>query len=364
MEDTLLDILDKSVKYLSNKGVDNSRFIVEKIFCNILNINRIELYTEFERLLTDNEKKALREAIIKYDEIKEKKYEPNTVKEYYEKAKLYLDKKNIPESNILCNIIFSKLLNVDMAMLFSKYNNILEENDKIELKNILKKLVEKRIPIQYIFNEQNFYGYNFYVDKNVLIPRMDTESIVEKALELISNIENPIVLDIGTGSGAIAITVGLKNNESKILGVDISENALKVAKKNSEILKCKNVKFIYSDIFSNVLFKDFDLIVSNPPYISRDEIEYMGEDVILNEPESALFAENNGLYFYEKISSQAKEYMKNGGYILFEVGFKQGEKVKEIMEFYGFKDVEIGKDLTGNNRFVYGVKKEVNDESK
>ena len=131
-----------------------------------------------------------------------------------------------------------------MAMLFSKYNNILEENVKIELKNILKKIVEKRIPIQYIFNEQNFYGYNFYVDKNVLIPRLDTESVVEKALELISDIENPIVLDIGTGSGAIAITISLENKESKILGVDISENALKIAKKNSELLNSKNVKFI------------------------------------------------------------------------------------------------------------------------
>ena len=181
---------------------------------------------------------------------------------------------------------------------------------------------------------------------------------------MISDIENPIVLDIGTGSGAIAITISLENKESKRLGVDISENALKIAKKNSELLNSKNVKFMYSDVFSNVLFKDFDLIVSNPPYISRDEIEYMGEDVILNEPESALFAENDGLYFYEKISSEAKEYIKNGGYILFEVGFKQGEKVKEILEFYGFKNVKIGKDLTGNNRFVYGVKREVNDESK
>ena len=364
MEDTLLNILDKSVKYLSNKGIENPRFVVEKIFCTVLNINRIELYTQFERLLSENEKKILRESIIKYDEGEEVKIELNTVKYYYEKTKKYLDKKNIPESNILCNIIFSKLLNVDMAMLFSKYNNIVDESIIDKLKSILKKIVEKRIPIQYIFNEQNFYGYNFYVDKNVLIPRMDTETVVEKALELISNIEKPLVLDIGTGSGAIAITIGLENKEGKILAVDISENALKVAKKNSELLEVENVKFIHSDIFDNVEFKNFDLIVSNPPYISRDEMEYMGEDVILNEPENALFAENDGLYFYEKISSQAKEYMKNGAYILFEVGFKQGEKVKEIMEFYGFKDVEIGKDLTGNNRFVYGMKKEVEHESK
>ena len=127
MEDTLLNILDKSVKYLSNKGIENPRFVVEKIFCTVLNINRIELYTQFERLLSENEKKILRESIIKYDEGEEVKIELNTVKYYYEKTKKYLDKKNIPESNILCNIIFSKLLNVDMAMLFSKYNNILDE---------------------------------------------------------------------------------------------------------------------------------------------------------------------------------------------------------------------------------------------
>ena len=363
MEDNLIDIVNKSIEYLKKNKINNPRLIVESIITDVLKINKLDIYTNYDRKLNDLEKNEIRKKLKEYNgenlEIK-----PNTVKEYFEKTKIYLDKKGIPESNMITNIIFSKVLDTDMSLLFTKYSSIVNEEVKEKIKSILKKLVELRLPIQYIFNEQIFYGHTFYVDKNVLIPRLDTETVVEKALELILRKNNPIVLDIGTGSGAIAVTIGLENNESKILGVDISENALKVAKKNSEILKCKNVKFIYSDIFSNVLFKDFDLIVSNPPYISRDEIEYMGEDVILNEPESALFAENNGLYFYEKISSQAKEYMKNGGYILFEVGFKQGEKVKEIMEFYGFKDVEIGKDLTGNNRFVYGVKKEVNDESK
>ncbi|WP_156299442.1 peptide chain release factor N(5)-glutamine methyltransferase [Streptobacillus canis] len=357
MQDTLLSLLNKSVKYLENKGVPKARFVVEKILSEILELDRISLYSNFEKVISEDEKNLIREKILKYNADEKEEILLETIRDYFEKTKIYLDKKGINESNIITNIIFSNLLDIDTSLLFTKYNSKITEEQKERLREILKKIVEKRIPIQYIFNEQVFYGYSFYVDKNVLIPRIDTEIVVEKALELISKIKNPKVLDIGTGSGAIALTIGLENTESKILAVDISENALKVARKNAEILNVQNVKIIHSDLFSNVTYNEFDLIVSNPPYISRDEISVMGEDVLLHEPESALFADEGGLYFYYQISKDALNYLKENSYLLFEIGYKQGEKVKGIMENFGYVEVSIGKDLTGNDRFVFGRKK-------
>ncbi|CAM3062747.1 peptide chain release factor N(5)-glutamine methyltransferase [Streptobacillus ratti] len=357
MEDTLLTLLNKSVKYLENKGVPKPRFVVEKILSEILLLDRISLYSNFERIISDDEKKMIKEKLLNYDANKKEEIVLETIRDYYEKTKVYLDKKGVSESNIITNIIFSNLLNIDMSLLFTKYNTSINEEQKNKLRDILKKIVEKKIPIQYIFNEQIFYGYSFYVDKNVLIPRIDTEVVVEKSLELISKIDSPKVLDIGTGSGAIALVIGLENRNSKILAVDISENALKVAKKNSEILNVENVKFLHSDLFSNITYKEFDLIVSNPPYISQDEIGIMGENVLLHEPENALFADNGGLYFYFEISKNAQNYLKDNGYLLFEIGYSQGSKVKEIMEKFGYIEVSIGKDLTGNERYVFGKKK-------
>ncbi|CAM3082142.1 peptide chain release factor N(5)-glutamine methyltransferase [Streptobacillus felis] len=357
MDDTLLTLLNKSVKYLENKGFPKARFVVEKIMSEILVLDRISLYSNFERIVSNEEKELLKQKLLSYNENKKEEIVLDTVRDYYEKTKLYLDKKGISESNIITNIIFSNLLNTDLSLLFTKYSTILDEEKKSKLREILKKFVDKKIPIQYIFNEQVFYGYSFYVDKNVLIPRIDTEVVVEKSLELIDKINNPKVLDMGTGSGAIALTIGLENPSSKILAVDISENALKVAKKNSEILKVSNVKFLHSDLFLNVTYRDFDLIVSNPPYISKDEVGVMGEDVLLHEPENALFADLGGLYFYYEISKNALNYLKDGGYLLFEIGYMQGKKVKEILESFNYQDVCIGKDLTGNDRFVYGKKK-------
>lgn len=355
MEDNLIDIVNKSIEYLKKNKINNPRLIVESIITDVLKINKLDIYTNYDRKLNDLEKNEIRKKLKEYNgenlEIK-----PNTVKEYFEKTKIYLDKKGIPESNMITNIIFSKVLDTDMSLLFTKYSSIVNEEAKEKIKSILKKLVELRLPIQYIFNEQIFYGHTFYVDKNVLIPRLDTETIVEKALELILRKNNPIVLDIGTGSGAIGITIAIENSESKVLATDISENALTVSKKNAQILDVKNIKFLKSNLFENIEYRNFDLIVSNPPYISNGEQEYMSLDTV-HEPELALFAENEGLYFYYEIASEAINYLNNEGYLLFEIGFKQGLKVKEIMENYGFKDVNIGKDLTGNDRYVYGIKK-------
>ena len=219
-----------------------------------------------------------------------------------------------------------------------------------------------------MLNEQEFYGRKFYVDKGVLIPRQDTEVLVEKMIEILKNniLKNknleknlkfhPKILDIGVGSGIIGITAALEIKDSYVLGVDISEKALETAEKNKELLKVSNIKFLKSDLFENIEFNQFDMIVSNPPYISLNEAGIMSDDTLLHEPSEALFAENDGLYFYYEICQKALDYLADLGYLLFEIGYKQGKNVAEIMTSSGFKNVEVIEDLAGLDRVVVGQK--------
>ena len=218
------------------------------------------------------------------------------------------------------------------------------------LEDGLKKL-DSGIPVQYIVGNVDFYGYNFKVNENVLIPRFETELLVEKTIKLIKKYfdKKVDILDIGTGSGCIAITFN-KIACCNVTGVDISEDALNVARENN-VLNGTNVNFYQSDVFSNVKRK-YDVIISNPPYIAYDE-EIM-DIVYNNEPHIALFADNNGLYFYEKILSECSKYLNDKFIIAFEIGYKQGLLIEEIANKY-LSDVSvvISKDYSGKDRFVF-----------
>lgn len=222
------------------------------------------------------------------------------------------------------------------------------------------KLLKKGISPQYIVGNVDFYGNIIEVNKNVLIPRFETELLVEKTIMYIQKlfpkdkISNLKILDIGTGSGCIAITLKKELN-SQITGIDISNQALKVAKKNLNNNQVE-VTLYQSDVFSKVTGK-FDIIISNPPYIRYDEeIEEVVKD---NEPHLALYAEENGLYFYKKILNQANFYLENKFLIAFEIGEKQGEDVKNLAYQY-LKNIEvkIEKDYSNRNRFVFIMKKD------
>ena len=275
-----------------------------------------------------------------------------------DKSVSFLEKNKIPEARLKAEIIFSNVLGIERMMLFTKYRDEIDEEKKNKIREYIHKIGKEKFPIQYLLNEQEFYGRSFYVDKGVLIPRLDTEVLVEKALNILNkeSIEEPKVLDIGVGSGVIGITIALEVPTSKVMGVDISEKALEISSKNKKILKAGNIKFIKSDLFENIEYKKFNMIVSNPPYISSDETDVMSEDALLHEPSEALFAGSEGLYFYNSISKKAMEYLDENGYLLFEIGYKQGEIVAKMMETYGFKNVEIIKDLAGNDRVVVGQK--------
>lgn len=222
-----------------------------------------------------------------------------------------------------------------------------------DLDTALKEL-ESGIPVQYIVGNTNFYGYDFKVNKNTLIPRFETELLVEKTYNYIKkyfNKDNIKILDIGTGSGCIAITLNKLLNSCDITGIDISSEALEVAKENN-ISNNTNVKFIESDIFSNVSDK-YDVIISNPPYISYGDIEVM--DIVKNnEPHLALYAKDNGLYFYDNIIKDSSKYLNDKFVMAFEIGYKQGKDITKIVNKY-YKDINMSveKDYSGRDRFVF-----------
>lgn len=209
------------------------------------------------------------------------------------------------------------------------------------------KRYEKGEPVQYIVGDVDFYGNIIKVDKRVLIPRFETEGLVEIALNYLTN-TNIDVVDLGTGSGCIPITLKKKLPNINIDAVDISADALELAKENAE-LNNVDINFIHGDMLKP-LNKKYDSIISNPPYIAYDE-EVM--DIVKNnEPNNALYALNDGLYFYEEILKNCKNYLKENYYIFFEMGYNQGERIKEIALKYLDCNVEVKKDLQGFDRYV------------
>ncbi len=230
------------------------------------------------------------------------------------------------------------------------YRYLLENDLMDKLDCYTKRLLDGEA-VQYIIGNVCFYGNIINVNRNTLIPRFETELLVEKTCNYINKyFDHEIsILDIGTGSGCIAITLDKLLN-CNVVGVDISSEALEVAKYNN-VINNTDVDFYVSDVFSNVKGK-FDVIISNPPYISYDE-DIM-EVVYDNEPHLALFADDNGLYFYDKIISSCKDYLSDKFLIAFEIGYKEGNDIISIVNRY-FDNVNISleKDYSGRDRFIF-----------
>ncbi len=225
---------------------------------------------------------------------------------------------------------------------------------KEKLEEGLKKLNEGK-PVQYIVGNVNFYGNILKVNEDVLIPRFETETLVEKTINYAKKeLKEPLkILDIGTGSGAIAITLK-KNLNSSVDALDISKKALKIAEENAKLNNVK-INFIHSNMLEKIE-KKYDIIISNPPYIAYDE--EIEEIVKNNEPHIALYANNNGLEYYEIILKDVKKHINKPGIIAFEIGMNQGNKIKEIAEKYLKNyDFSIEKDLTGKDRFIFIIVK-------
>lgn len=246
-------------------------------------------------------------------------------------------------------LLLTFICKIDRTFYYVHMDEEMSVEQVTEYESVLNKRAE-HVPLQYITGEQEFMGIPFRVNDAVLIPRQDTETLVEEALKVVR--PGMKVLDMCTGSGCILISI-LKNIvDVEGYGYDISKQAINVAKENAK-LNHVNATFERSDLFEDVS-DIFDVIVSNPPYIPTDVISGLMPEVAMYEPMQALDGKEDGLHFYRRIIADALKYLKPDGKLLFEIGHDQGESVPRLMKDAGFKDVRVIKDLAGNDRVVIG----------
>ena len=247
----------------------------------------------------------------------------------------------------------------ESPQLFS--NNLSEQMSReIEDKyfSLIEKHIKEDVPLSHLVGFEYFYDRKYKVTKDVLSPRMETEELIYKVIEYVkaSSKNNFKILDLCTGSGIIAITLKKELSQFSIdvVASDISEEAIKVAKENAQSHDA-TIKFIQSDIFNNIADK-FDIIVSNPPYIDRKDEVTMQDNVLKYDPHLALFAEEEGMYFYRKIIEQANDYLNENGVIFFEIGYDQKDKIIKLADLNGYS-AEVYKDINGRDRMAFLVRK-------
>ena len=277
-----------------------------------------------------------------------------------------LEQHKIQEARLDAWLLLEYVTGINRAFYFAHSADGMDEEKADRYRELIRKRAG-HIPLQHITHQAYFMGFEFYVNQNVLVPRQDTETLVEEALKHLGDVEKPEILDMCTGSGCILLSLLLERQDACGTGVDVSPEALEVAKKNAGILKVENrADFVESDLFSAPYFcekggKDsgkYDILISNPPYIATEEIETLMEEVRLHDPRKALDGMEDGLYFYRKITAEAGRYLKPGGWLLYEIGCTQGEAVSTMMKAAGFTGVQIVKDLPGLDRVVLGQKQE------
>ena len=271
-----------------------------------------------------------------------------------------LNENNIENSNLKAKLVFSNLLKMKKEELLINDKKELKTSEIIEIDKAVEKLLND-IPIQYIIHNQEFMKLKFYVDKNVLIPQPDTEILVEKAIDYINNNKNNTfkILDLCTGSGCISISIAKLISDSiklDIVSSDISKDALRVAEKNANIHSVSNkIKFINSNMFEKIE-DNFDMIVSNPPYIETSVISTLSNEV-QNEPHLALDGGNDGLKFYKIISEEAYKHLNKDGILILEIGYNQKEKVINLFEkTKKYNNIECVKDYSNNDRLIIAKK--------
>lgn len=275
------------------------------------------------------------------------------VKRDLEEAVKILKDNNIDEAIIKAKIVLCMVLKIEKEYIIINDSKEMAKEDEEKYFQYINKL-KNGIPLQYITNNQEFMKLNFFVDENVLIPRADTEILVEEVISLANDDKNKI-LDVCTGSGAIAVSLAKYIKNSNVMAIDISKEALKIAEKNS-FNNNVNIKFIESDLFNNLEENDFDIIVSNPPYIRENVINELSIEV-KHEPKIALDGGKDGLDFYRKLSSESYKYLKEDGYLCLEIGYDQKKEVIEILKNEKkYKNIYSTKDLFGNDRIIIAQK--------
>ena len=248
-------------------------------------------------------------------------------------------------------IALSYLIDKSKSFIYLNQDFTLNEETSYDLKIIEQKLA-KGEPLQYAIGHWDFFGLDLLVDKRALIPRFETEILVEYILD--SSINKKSILDIGTGTGAISLALANNLDESKVIGVDISDEALSLADENKKRLALDNVNFLKSDLFTNVNEK-FDLVVSNPPYISEEDYKSLDKKLFY-EPKTALVGGIDGLDFYKDIIKEASNYLNDDGHLIFEIGYDQKAAINDLLIKSDFKNIDNIKDYNGFDRIVVAQK--------
>lgn len=275
-----------------------------------------------------------------------------TFSNYFNQCVKRLEDASIDDARTDIVLLFEYLLKKNRNdLLLCAKDEISSEEVKLMEEAVGKR--EKHIPLQHITGFQNFMGLEFSVNNKVLVPRFDTECLVEEALK--DGYDGEKVLDMCTGSGCIIISYMRYKNNIKGYAADISKDALLVARDNAKRLDA-DVEFIESDLFEEITEKNFDMILSNPPYIKTEVIDTLMSEVKDHDPMLALDGGNDGLMFYRKIVNDAFDYLNNGGRLMVEIGHDQGKAVSELFRDRKFTDIEVIKDLSGNDRVVKGRK--------
>lgn len=256
-------------------------------------------------------------------------------------------------------LLLSQLLNVDRIYIYT-HGREKVEGAIVEKFLELMEMRKEGYPLQYIIKKKEFMGLEFYVEEGVLIPRSDTEILVEYLLDYIDKKYKDTaikLLDLGIGSGAIALSVAYYRKNVTVYGVDIYDTPLKVANINKERFKLDNVHLFKGDLFDGIegIEEAFHIIASNPPYIPKEDIDKLQEEVKDYEPREALDGGEDGLEFYRRIIPQSKKYLTHEGLLIFEIGYDQGQELRDMLLEEGFKNIEILKDLQGLDRVVLGV---------
>ena len=275
-----------------------------------------------------------------------------TIKETLRKGMIQLKTENVTEPNLKARLIMQYILNKPRQYLIIYDNQVLTLRQEVNYFKAIKRLINGE-PIQHITHQQEFMKLNFFVNEDVLIPRPDTEILVEEVIKIARKINAKKILDMCTGSGAIAVSLAKYLDNVEITAVDISEKSLDVAKTNAKNNEIENkITFIESNLFENIVNEKYDIIVSNPPYIRKDVIKTLTKEV-QKEPKIALDGGYDGLDFYRKITHQSEEYLKFNGYLCFEIGYDQKKDViKIINDEKKFTGTYSKKDLYDNDRII------------
>jgi len=273
-----------------------------------------------------------------------------TIRDIQKKIADFLKKIDLTDREIKIerNLIIENTLSISLKEILLNQDKKIPDNQVRKIYGILERRIQHE-PLAHIFGEWSFYGRSFYVNKHTLIPRPDTELIIDIVLNNYKNQKVLKILDLGTGSGIIGITLALEMIEPDITICDICPDALKVVSQNLQRFNIKNIKSIQSNWFQNIIQKDFDLIISNPPYIDENDI-HLTQPSIIYEPKKALVSKNKGLADIAVIINESKKYLRKGGRIILEHGFDQANQIQNLFLTDQYNNIFSHQDINGKLR--------------